>query len=67
MHRYSKTCGGVLVHVRRERFEDIEESGREQFIEELRCELAERRYRPVAVLRVMIPKPNGGERPLGNP
>jgi RNA-directed DNA polymerase len=49
------------------RFEDIEESGRERFLAELRSELVERRYRPEAVLRVMIPKPNGGERPLGIP
>lgn len=48
-------------------FEDIEESGRERFLVELRSELVERRYRPEAVLRVMIPKPNGGERPLGIP
>ncbi len=49
------------------RFEDIEVYGRERFLAELRSELVERRYRPEAVLRVMIPKPNGGERPLGIP
>ncbi len=49
------------------RFDDIEACGRERFLAELRCELVERRYRPEAVLRVMIPKPNGGERPLGIP
>ena len=48
-------------------FDDIESYGRERFLAELRCELSERRYRPEAVLRVMIPKPNGGERPLGIP
>jgi RNA-directed DNA polymerase len=49
------------------RFEDIETYGEERFLAELRQELQEKRYRPEAVLRVMIPKPNGGERPLGIP
>jgi len=33
----------------------------------IREELLEGRYKPMAVLRVMIPKPDGGERPLGIP
>ncbi len=48
-------------------FEDIESYGQERFLAELREELQKKRYRPEAVLRVMIPKPNGGERPLGIP
>lgn len=49
------------------RFEDIEAYGRKRFLEELGHELQERQYKPDAVLRVMIPKANGGERPLGIP
>ena len=48
-------------------FEDIAAYGRERFLAELRQELLAKRYRPEAVLRVLIPKPNGGQRPLGIP
>ena len=41
------------------RFEDIASYGVEEFLAELRQELQEQRYRPQAVLRVMIPKPDG--------
>lgn len=50
-------------------FEDIEtgEVGLEGWLSTLATELREESYRPEAVRRVMIPKPDGGERPLGIP
>jgi RNA-directed DNA polymerase len=49
------------------RFEDIESYGVDRWLGELRQELMEEVYRPHPVRRVMIPKPGGGERPLGIP
>lgn len=48
-------------------FTGIEIMGRGAWLADLRQELIEERYRPKPVRRVMIPKPNGGERPLGIP
>src|SRR6478752_1686768 len=48
-------------------FEHIEASGLEEWLAGLREDLVARTYRPVPVRRVMIPKPGGGERPLGIP
>lgn len=49
------------------RFADIEKRGVERFLTALREEVREGRYRPEAVRRVYIPKPGGGQRPLGIP
>jgi RNA-directed DNA polymerase len=48
-------------------FEDIERQGLEEWLGRLREDLKIRVYKPSAVRRVMIPKPGGGERPLGIP
>lgn len=78
---YDKVCrDDILTHAyRRSRaargaagvdgvtFADIEAAGVEPWLAALRKELCERTYRPAPVRRVMIPKPGGGERPLGIP
>jgi RNA-directed DNA polymerase len=46
---------------------ETSEGGLEGWLRTLAAELREERYRPRAVRRVMIPKPDGGERPLGIP
>jgi RNA-directed DNA polymerase len=48
-------------------FAKIEAAGRAEWLFGLGKTLRERTYRPDPVRRVMIPKPNGGERPLGIP
>src|SRR3982751_759651 len=48
-------------------FARIEAEGLDGWLAGLREDLVAKTYRPAAVRRVMIPKPGGGERPLGIP
>jgi RNA-directed DNA polymerase len=48
-------------------FEGIELQGRQKWLSGLQEELCKGTYQPQPVRRVMIPKPNGGGRPLGIP
>ena len=59
--RANKGAAGVDAQT----FQDIENYGRERWLGELAQALREESYRPEAIRRVYIPKPNGKLRPLG--
>lgn len=65
-YRLAKSNGGA-PGVDRQDFEDIERAGLGQWLTKIEEELKQKTYKPQAVRRVMIPKPGGGERPLGIP
>jgi RNA-directed DNA polymerase len=67
-HAYEVACTNAgAPGVDGRTFEHIEASGLQEWLAGLREDLVARTYRPMPVRRVMIPKPGGGERPLGIP
>jgi len=60
-------ANGGAAGVDGQSFEDIEAYGVERWLDELAQELKGRTYQPLPVRRVYIPKPDGGQRPLGVP
>src|SRR5579864_7156730 len=65
-YRLARANGGA-AGVDGATFATIAATGEKEWLAGLGKMLRERTYRPDPVRRVMIPKPNGGERPLGIP
>jgi len=65
-YRCCRTNGGA-PGVDEQDFADIEAYGLKRWLGELTEELRNKTYRPQAVRRVWIPKPDGKQRPLGIP
>jgi group II intron reverse transcriptase/maturase len=63
----SVKSNGGSPGVDRQTIADVEKYGVETYLQELGEEVRKQTYQPQAVKRVMIPKANGGERPLGIP
>jgi len=60
-------ANGGAPGVDEQSFREIAEYGEERWLGELAEELRKKVYRPQAIRRVYIPKPNGQNRPLGRP
>lgn len=65
-YRHCRANGGA-PGVDRVTFEQIETEGVGQWLAKLQEELRDKTYCPLPLLRVWIPKSNGGQRPLGIP
>jgi RNA-directed DNA polymerase len=66
--RVSRAARGArTAGVDGETFAAIEAAGLEQWLAGLKVAVQSKTYRPAPVRRVLIPKPGGGERPLGIP
>ena len=63
-YKLCKTNGGA-PGIDGKTFEDIERTGLDTFLREISEDLRRREYEPAPIRRVMIPKGNGKERPLG--